>query len=228
MFRSALLSLTVLAPLAFATSASLAHGNGPVFSQDHTRVYLPHGIPSNDGLAKLPWKLADCRPGHWPWWCDYGYQKATMFPFMGYTVAALNSNVGQMSQAMQVTAQTNLAVSGLSVGIGYISGTNSINLAIYSDAGGVPGTLLASGDAAGLPAFGSCCDPPSVKFRRTKLTAGTPYWIVVSTDGESPDTVVAAEDNTIDEVDPASMAYNTGSGWTAYPGLPAFSFSFIK
>jgi hypothetical protein len=61
-------------------------------------------------------------------------------------------------------------------------GANQVNLSLYSDNSGVPGTLLAGPKTVkNLPVFGTCCTLAKAAIPSTALTAGTQYWIVAST-----------------------------------------------
>jgi hypothetical protein len=62
------------------------------------------------------------------------------------------------------------------------AGANQVNLSLYSDASGVPGTLLAGPvTVTSLPTFGTCCKLAIANIPSTALTAGTQYWIVADT-----------------------------------------------
>lgn len=60
--------------------------------------------------------------------------------------------------------------------------TNRFVVGLYSDNAGTVGTLLASASAKNAPDFGTCCTLVNVAIPSTAVTAGTQYWVVVSTD----------------------------------------------
>jgi hypothetical protein len=83
--------------------------------------------------------------------------------------------------AMQFIPSDDSHVSQVQVAVQYGSGTNQINLNIYGDTDGVPGTLLAGPvTVTNLPAFPSCCTLAIAKFSPIAVTAGTPYWVVAN------------------------------------------------
>ena len=62
------------------------------------------------------------------------------------------------------------------------SGANQVNLSIYADSGGVPGTLLAGPvTVTNLPSAGTCCLLAVATFSPLAITGGTQYWVVADT-----------------------------------------------
>jgi hypothetical protein len=63
------------------------------------------------------------------------------------------------------------------------TGTNQVNLSLYSDVGGLPGTILAGpGTITNLPTWVTCCTLAVWKLTSDlPVTAGTRYWIVADT-----------------------------------------------
>jgi hypothetical protein len=87
---------------------------------------------------------------------------------MAFTPAA-NATVKQVWAAVQYS--------------GSISGVNQIDLSLYSDNGGVPGTLLAGPlTVTNLPQSPSCCTLAIANFSPgVAITAGVQYWVVAAT-----------------------------------------------
>jgi hypothetical protein len=102
----------------------------------------------------------------------------------GYYVLGPDNSVGDTEQAIGLpfTPKADAHVSQLQAAIGYISGTSAVDIGLYSDASGTPGTLLAAGHSPNIPDFGACCTVVSVAITPTAVTAGTQYWIVASSD----------------------------------------------
>ena len=96
------------------------------------------------------------------------------------SVAALS-----FAYALPFTPATNAHVREVRAALSYINtgGATQVNLSIYSDASGVPGTLLAGPvTLTNLPEFGTCCTLPlAVLTTPLAVTAGTQYWIVADT-----------------------------------------------
>jgi hypothetical protein len=102
----------------------------------------------------------------------------------GYYILGPNNSVGLSEQAIGVPfiPKGSAHITNLYVAVGSISGTNLINVGLYSDSGGTVGTVLASAQASTIPLFGSCCQVVGVSIPSTAVTGGTQYWIVVSSD----------------------------------------------
>jgi hypothetical protein len=146
------------------------------------------------------------------------YPNGTYFCCFGPTVAGPDNQYGVPEQwwAEAFTPTANMTVTKVEVGIGFAIGTNSVNMGLYSDAGGLPGTVLVSRDIGNLPAFGSCCITMSLKDRSgIPVTAGTQYWVVLGTDSSDTDFLGGWNDNTPDQVTRINQAENFGSGWQA-------------
>ena len=152
------------------------------------------------------------------------YPNGAYFPIEGYTISGATSAVGeQVFLAVPFTPTTTTIYAGARVGVGYVEGADGVSIALYSDNGGLPGTELDGRSAVNLPVFGGCCGIASAAAKNTvTLTAGTQYWLVVSTASTGWE---AWNLNTTDEVDTVGIAVNEGAGWvpsSAYPG-PAFA-----
>jgi hypothetical protein len=102
----------------------------------------------------------------------------------GYYILGPNNSVGLPEQYIGVpfTPKASAHITNLYVAVGSISGTNLVNVGLYSDNGGTVGTLLASAQASNIPVFGTCCQVVGVSIPSTAVTGGTQYWIAVSSD----------------------------------------------
>jgi len=97
-------------------------------------------------------------------------------------VAGPGQNGYSEFEAIPFTPKSNSHVSRVEAAIHYFSGANQINLSLYGDANGVPGTLLAGPvTVTNLPAPGTCCTLAVADFTPVAVTAGTQYWIVADT-----------------------------------------------
>lgn len=122
-------------------------------------------IYSNLGKSKTD--LYNCCTAYGLWGPNSGWGSAgsSSFAAIPFTPKS-NSTVMQAQAALQ---ENN-------------GGTNSnqINLSIYSDASGTPGTLLTGPvTITNLPNWGTCCTLAIANFTPTvAVTAGTQYWLV--------------------------------------------------
>jgi hypothetical protein len=156
---------------------------------------------------------------------------ATLDPKGVYTVGSgagfgdVTENSPPIELAVAFTAPATTRVTEIDVGAGYISGTeNLVQVHLYQDAGGVPGTEIWS-HATALPVDGTCCAIAALKVPpRVKLTAGLQYWVGLGVAKGAPDTFGAWYGNVADQVDSGLTAINQGSGWTASPALPPPAF----
>lgn len=210
--------LVALAALAFAGSAASAAGvNGATLSKDKRTTSVAVGSGHFSPTALPHKETAFSNVGT-------KYPKGLYFCCYGNTISGPDSIVGAAySVALQFTPASDMTAKEIDAGVGWAAGTNAVNLAIYDDAGGLPGNMLDGGQATGLGIFGDCCTM-AVANVRAKLTGGTPYWVVVSADGDTWD---AWAFNSTDEIDIVTAAYNGGSGWQAGGAVPAPSFQVI-
>lgn len=80
------------------------------------------------------------------------------------------------------TPKSNSHVSQVQAAVEWVAGDNQVNLSLYTDAGGIPGTLIAGPvTVSNLGTFGTCCKLAVANFSPTAVTAGTKYWIVADT-----------------------------------------------
>jgi|GEM_PF-2269688 len=100
--------------------------------------------------------------------------------------------------------------------IGYISGTKTVKLGIYTDNAGTVGTVLAEASTSQIPNSGVCCQLAKVTIPPTALTASTQYWIVASADD------VGAPDfeGVFQPTNQATIGGDVSqSGWFTFSGL---------
>jgi hypothetical protein len=114
----------------------------------------------------------------------------------GWEIDGFNSFGGTTSAfgvALPFTPKSDSHVSQVRVAVQYYgSGANQVNLSIYSDSGGIPGTILAGPvTVKNLPDSGTCCTLAPASFTPVSVTAGTQYWVVADTpvSGEGSDFV---------------------------------------
>ena len=125
--------------------------------------------------------------------------------------------------AMPFTPKANSTVKQVQVAVQYRAGANQINLSIYSDAGGAPGTLLAGPvTVTDLPTFGTCCTLTVANFSPVAVTAGVRYWVTADTPltGTGSD-FEGVWDWVAKPIYP--QARNKGAGWVVLNGTPAES-----
>jgi hypothetical protein len=169
------LALFMLASLALTASSK----NGFIFSQDGRFVratQAPSHItpaPRDDdaGLKTIAGNLST-------------YPNATYFSIWGETIAQGESNFPFQTWAgVAFTPSANATVTRIETSAGRQgSGSAGYELGLWDDSNGVPGKPIKSFHISKLPAYGQCC---AVAVANDKggipVTAGTQYWLVVST-----------------------------------------------
>jgi hypothetical protein len=106
----------------------------------------------------------------------------------GWRVSGANSQTGMsFTTASQFQPANSGTVSQIDVAVTYVSGVNSFNVALYSDNGGLPGTVLSQWNSLSSSTnFGGCCGMVTISgITGISLTAGTDYWLVI--EPASPD-----------------------------------------
>ncbi len=138
----------------------------------------------------------------------------------GWGVAGPNSAFFEEFTAMPFTPKTNSHVSQVQVAVAYLgSGANQVNLSIYADASGTPGTLLAGPvTVTNLPEYGTCCTLAVASFTPLAVTGGTRYWVVADTPLSGTGSDFVGGWNWV--VDPFILVGSNfdGGGWTDIDG----------
>lgn len=144
----------------------------------------------------------------------------------GWFVSGINNTFNAQKQdiALPFTPKKNSTVTQVKMALQYYgSGVNGALAAIYSDASGLPGKILAKKDLKNFSNFGTgCCKLANWKLSKgLKVKKGKQYWVVGTTDTKNSDTI-----NTWDWVwnDAAgNFAFQQDDGgWILYNGqLPA-------
>jgi len=131
-----------------------------------------------------------------------------------YSWAPLGANTtnGPHFIALPFTPKSDSTVEQVQVAVFYKSGDNQVNLSIYADAGGIPGTLLAGPvTVTNLAAAGTCCNLTVANFTPLAVAAGTQYWAVADTPLTGTGSDFIGVWNHVAKDLPIS--FNRGNGW---------------
>jgi hypothetical protein len=134
---------------------------------------------------------------------------AVYFSIWGNTIAQGPPNFPfQTWVAEAFTPAANATVTKIETSAGRQgSGSSGFEISLYSDAGGIPGSVLQTSHVANLPQYGECCDVSTANFATgVPVTAGTQYWVVVSTTSQDPDIYAWAFNST-------NMTAQTAASW---------------
>lgn len=141
------------------------------------------------------------------------YPLGTYWCCEGWTISGPNSVVGEtFAVGMPFTPSANYTVTEIVVSVGYVTGTNSIQVYLDADDNGLPGATLAHFYLQNEPTFGSCCVYQYNPGLGVAVTAGTQYWVVVAPGGA--DTWAAWNDNDTNETAQPFAGYNGTWGAT--------------
>lgn len=154
----------------------------------------------------------------------------TIYTNLGRKTNAYRDNAGEaifgpgtgstVFWAMPFTPKSNSHVSQVGVAVQYNdSGANQVNLSIYGDSEGVPGTLLAGPvTVTNLPESATCCTLAVAEFSPVSVIGGNQYWVVADTPltGTGSD-FSGVWDFTVTPNYP--QAGNVGGGWFAFEGF---------
>jgi hypothetical protein len=200
-------------------------GNGTTVWSGHARMTVVTGpLPSstittlNDsGLVTIFSNLANSYPKGKYWCCT------------GYNVMGPNSGAGEQWMAAAFTPNANHTVTKIEVGVGYSQqGTNGVVVSLNRDNNGVPGKALKTWNASGLPRFGTCCALVAKSDSSgIPVSAGTRYWIVLTTNSNESDTVDGWNVIDTNQVDSATVATYPGAHnkWETFQTTPGLAFA---
>jgi len=139
----------------------------------------------------------------------------------GWAVSGPNSG-GTHFFALPFVPKTNATVEQIGAALQYNGrGANQVNISIYSDNAGLPGTLLAGPTTvANLPNAGTCCVLAVANFSPLAVTAGNTYWIVADTPLSGMGSDFAGAWEWLGK--PIYLqGYGDGTGWFGYDTTPA-------
>ncbi|HLZ42345.1 MAG TPA: hypothetical protein VKQ11_15360 [Candidatus Sulfotelmatobacter sp.] len=136
----------------------------------------------------------------------------------GYYVLGPTNSVGLSEQwiAVPFIPKRNAHVNLLQLAVQWISGTNTINVGLYSDNGGVVGSPLAVTSAPVTSTFGTCCQLVNASIASTAVTRGTQYWIVASSDDVNAPDFTGVFDASATEIIGADVSV---TGWFSFTTL---------
>ncbi len=140
----------------------------------------------------------------------------------GLPIEGPNQNNGYaIFEAMQFTPAADSHVSQVRVAVQYYGiGTSQVDLNIYSDADGVPGTLLAGPAVVkNLADFGTCCTLAVGSFTPVAVTAGTRYWVVANTPATGSGSEAFDIWDTVVQGKTLSSSLEADGTWFEEPGL---------
>jgi hypothetical protein len=144
------------------------------------------------------------------------YPQGPYNSFTGVPIGGTDSLHGEFEFATSFTLTANATVQEVDIAGGWTPGSYGkpiMQLHIYADADGLPGTELWSAKQM-VPEFGTCCGVIAYKVKGgLALTSGTTYWIGATPGPKGNGFFGAWDINVLDQVNAAAGAVNQGSGW---------------
>jgi hypothetical protein len=174
--KTKLLSVCFLTLAAIPLSSQVAKHRRAIHTQEKSAIHVaPQAIP--EGLKNI--------------YSNLGKKNDLYLDTDGWSITGFNSFGGSSAAyaiALPFTPKSNSHVSQVRVAVQYYGlGANQVNLTIYSDSGGIPGTPLAGPvTVTNLPGYGTCCTLAIASFTPLAVAAGTKYWVVADTPVSGP------------------------------------------
>ena len=132
--------------------------------------------------------------------------------------------------AAAFTPTADATVKEIVVSIGYLSGNvTSVILSLNADNNGIPGDALVQWTLSDLGSAGTCCTVQTKSSSGVPVTAGTQYWVTVTT---GPDSDInaswnVADNDQIDNFLNAGLTNQNDNGWLASPTSPNVVFAVL-
>jgi hypothetical protein len=154
------------------------------------------------------------------------YPKGLYYAGAGFALTGPQTPFGQIWLATAFTPTTSAAVHEVDVPLGITFGTHNLaQVHIYADAGGMPGTDLWNHKVVLEQTLGECCNIIAIHLKTPlQLSAGTQYWLGVTTLQNQPDVQGFWNLGVLDQVDAVPQAVNRGQGWVSFQQPPTAAF----
>ena len=198
-------TLTILCVVALLSVALIAQGGMRMSkTPEQSAVRVPAAEP--DVTLKVIWS-------------NTGVKTDAFNDTIGWNVTGPNSSGGKTQWvALPFKPKDSSTAYQLQAAIEYASGDNQINLSLYSDNDGAPGTLLGGPvTVTGLAGTGTCCTWATANLSSSvSLTGGTQYWIVANTPTSGTGSDFAGIWYFV-PLEPLN-SFDSGSGWSSFGG----------
>jgi hypothetical protein len=202
MLKTLLVSVAILLP-----TAALAAPHGVALSPNGAMTVF-HGKPGKHMLSN--WNPPR---GKKVIFSTFGADNAYN-PNNGWTVA--NSGAVGFTQwfAFPITPSADATVTQIVEAVGYVTGTNSVTVALMDDNGGVPGNVLQEKTVKNLDTFGNCCNVAVDKIKDgIQVKAGTTYWVAALLPKKKQATTWDAWNLSTENTSAVPAAFYNGTSW---------------
>lgn len=141
----------------------------------------------------------------------------------GWTVGGANSPVGLINDANQFTSLVSGNVNQIDLGLGWVVGTNSATVQLWTSVNNLPGTMLGTGTVTNMPVFGSTSSAlVTATGNFGSVIAGDQYFVVI----------LAANDaweawNWNAQGATGLLLQDSGNGWNSFPGSTLGAFDVL-
>lgn len=137
------------------------------------------------------------------------YPNSLYFCCDGYGITGKDNIYGDrmLWRAEAFTPAANHVVKRIEVGLGAVSGSTTVVIGLYDDAGGVPGTALKTWRVQNVPLAFTCCTLVEARSKTgIAVTGGQQYWVAVQTDNSDSDGAFTWVYNTTDQLETVPSA----------------------
>jgi hypothetical protein len=199
-------------PLAFAQTVVAAT------TPAHSGPHILRGTEAQGAIHAWPQEIADSLKKIYS---NLGKTKGDLYQDnVSWTLSGPKSEAGYTQfVGMPFTPASDSHVTEVEVAVQYGgAGANQIDLSIYEDREGAPGTLIGGPvTVAGLPDFLTCCTLTVADFPPVSVTGSKHYWVVANTPSSGKGSDFYGGWDFI----PSSIAQalDNGTGWTATEGF---------
>ena len=202
MLKTLLISVAILLP---ASALAAPHG---VMLSPNGAMTVSHGKPGKHMLSN--WNPPR---GKKTIFSTLGQDNAYN-PSNGWTVA--NSGAVGFTQwfAFPITPSADATVTQIVEAVGYVTGTNSVTVALMDDNGGVPGNVLQEKTVKNLDTFGNCCNVAVDRLKTgVPVKAGTTYWVAALLPKKKQATTWDAWNLSSENTNTVPAAFYNGTNW---------------
>lgn len=201
------LALLSLGASSLALGTALAAPSGVTLSPNKA-ITIFHGVPGKHVLSN--WNPPKSKKAIFSTLGDDNAYN----PSNGWTIA--NPGTVGFTQwfAFPITPSKDATVSEIVEAVGYVTGTNSVTVALMSDNGGLPGDVLQEKTVKNLDTFGNCCNVAVDKIKDgIQLKGGTTYWVAAILPQKKQYTTWDAWNYSTENTSSVPAAFYNGTSW---------------
>ena len=141
----------------------------------------------------------------------------------GWTIAGPGSALGEFESGMLFTAGISGTVSQIDLALSQVTGDGGATVSLWTDSGGLPGSMMGSWGVTAVPGFGGCCAVVTINTAAPTLVAGQSYFLVAIADDISWEAW-----NWNSQGVNGVFVENSGGGWSSFGGETLGAFDILS